>query len=542
MLAKRYSAHRIASFVVGALLACLAVPGSAGAHATLCVGPGHGCFETLQAAVDAAHDGSTIRIAPGTYRGGVVVARSVRLAGSGAGRTVIRGGGPVLTLGGTTSISDVTVTGGVTSVNPHSPGCGPDVPVCGPGYADATALGGGIEALPGSAVTLVRTVVTGNRAAPSHTVPSVKAVCPDGPCPASFGDAAGIDNWGTMRLIRSVVSDNRASGAQSQGGGIVSEAGATLALEHSIVAGNRVEAIAPYGRFANGGGIFIDGGGTLTVDHSAITGNRVSLANSIPHPYPKQDGGTDGGSAIGGGLFIADGASATIRHSQLDRNVVTVDAPLGEPFGDAAALCSCTGLPLTISDTSIEGNRLSVHVFSSDDNGPSGPAALDSGGPTTILRTRIAGNRATIAAPTGGAGILATIGFFSGGTEPVTITDSAVTSNRVAAFAPAGAATVQGAGITNAGSLVLDHATIRDNRGTARGQSGFAQGAGIWNGEIFGIPTAPPALRHSRVTGNVLTASPGLDVQGGGLFTVGFPPLLADSRIAGNLPDQCAGC
>ena len=539
MPAKRSSAP----MVLVALLAWLALPGSAAAHgSTLCVGPGHGCSRTLQAAVDAAHDGSTIRIAPGTYRGGVVVARSVRLAGSGAGRTVIRGGGPVLTLDGAISVSDLTVTGGVTSTNPRSPGCGPDVPACGPGYADATALGGGIEALPGSTVTLRRTVVAGNRAEPSHTVPSVKATCPDGPCPASFGDAAGIDNWGTMRLIRSVVRDNHAAGAQSQGGGIVSEAGASLALEHSLITHNRAEAIAPYGRFANGGGIFVDAGGTLTVDRSAITDNRASLANSIPHPYPQQDGGTDGGAVIGGGIFITDGAGATIRHSRIDGNQVTVDAPLGEPIGDAAALCSCTGLPLTITDTSIAGNRLMVHVLSSDDNAPSGPAALDSGGPTTILRTSIRDNEATIAAASGGAGTLGTIGFFSGGTEPVTIADSAVTANHVAAVAPSGAATVQGAGITNAGALVLDHALIHGNRGTASGQSGFAQGAGIWNGEIFGIPTAPPTLQHTRVTGNVLTATPGLDVRGGGLFTVGFPPLLTDSRLADNLPDQCAGC
>ena len=359
----------------------------------------------------------------------------------------------------------------------------------------------------------------------------MKAICPGGPCPASFGDAAGIDNWGTMRLVKSVVRDNHAAGAQSQGGGIVSEAGASLGLEHSVVAGNRAEAIAPYGRFANGGGIFVDAGGSLSVDHSAITGNRATLANSIPHPYPKQDGSADGAAVIGGGIFVSDGAGATIRHSRLDDNQVTVDAPLGEPIGDAAALCSCTGLPLTITDTSLARNRLTVNVLSSDDNAPSGPAALDSGGPTTVRHTSIRDNRATVAAATGGAGALGTIGFFSGGTEPVTITDSTVTANRVTALAPTGAATVQGTAITNAGPLVLDHATISDNRGTASGLTGLAQGAGIWNGEIFGIPTAAPTLRHTQVTGNVLIAGPGLDVRGGGLFTIGFPPLLSDSRV-----------
>jgi len=42
------------------------------------------------------------------------------------------------------------------------------------------------------------------------------------------------------------------------------------------------------------------------------------------------------------------------------------------------------------------------------------------------------------------------------------------------------------------------------------------------------------------VIGNTLRASPGLTVQGGGLFT-SFPVTLDHSRIAHNLPDQCAG-
>jgi hypothetical protein len=544
MATARVRAVSIGRTVEVAVVAGLVFAGSAAAHGrALCVAKSHHCFATLQAAVDAAHDGDTIRIAPGRYSGGVVVNSSVRLDGSGAGRTVIRGGGPVLTLGAAAiSISDLTVTGGVTSANPNSPGCGPDVPTCGPGYPGATALGGGIEARPGSTVTLLRTVVEGNRAMPDHTVPSVKAVCPTGACPASFGDAAGIDNWGTMRLINSVVRDNHAAGAQSNGGGIANEAGASLALQRSLVTGNSAEAIAPYGRFVSGGGIFVDAGGTLTIDHSAIVGNRASLANSIPHPYPQQDGGTDRANAIGGGIFVTDGASATIRHSRLNGNAVTVDAPLGEPFGDAAALCSCSGLPLVIADSSISGNRLTVDVLSTADGGPSGPAALDSGGPTTIERTRIVGNTATVTSPTGDAGSLGAIGFFSGGTVPVTITHSVIAFNRVAAVAPAGAATIQGAGITNAGPLVLSDSQVRGNRGSATGLTGFAQGGGIWNGEIFGIPTTSPTLQQTRVNGNVLRASPGLSVQGGGLFTTGFPSVLIDSEVTHNVPDQCVGC
>ena len=219
--------------------------------------------------------------------------------------------------------------------------------------------------------------------------------------------------------------------------------------------------------------------GSRSVYGPLAFGTSARSANSIPHPYPtQQDGARTRANAIGGGIFVTDGAAATIRHSRLDGNAVTVDAPLGEPFGDAAALCSCSGLPLMLADSSISGNRLTVDVLSSADSGPSGPAALDSGGPTTIERTSIIGNAATVTSPKGDAGVLGAIGFFSGGTVRVTISHSAVAFNRVAAVAPAGAATIQGAGITNAGPLVLNDVQIRHNRGTATGLTGFAQGGG----------------------------------------------------------------
>src|SRR6266567_7064182 len=104
--------------------------GGYSAHAAdgLCVGSKPGCFATIQAAVDAANDGDTITISPGTFAGGVAVDVSVDIRGAGAGATIIRGGGPVVTIGvegaavePTVSISGVTITGGVnTSVPDHA--------------------------------------------------------------------------------------------------------------------------------------------------------------------------------------------------------------------------------------------------------------------------------------------------------------------------------------------------------------------------------------------------------------------------------------
>jgi nitrous oxidase accessory protein NosD len=130
---------------VGIAVAAATAGTAAARGGQLCVGGPH-CFASIQAAVDAAQDGDTIRIAPGTYGGGIVVAKSVDLLGSGANATTISGGGHVVTIGSassspTVTLTGLTITGGHATDNPQSPNCAADVPSCGPGYADSTALG-----------------------------------------------------------------------------------------------------------------------------------------------------------------------------------------------------------------------------------------------------------------------------------------------------------------------------------------------------------------------------------------------------------------
>jgi hypothetical protein len=514
---------------------------------TLCVGGPH-CFATIQAAVNAAGAGETIRIGPGTFAGGVTIDRSVNLIGVAAAATRISGGGPVLTIGSTTAtptvtLSDLTITGGDTSTDPQAPRCGPDLTTCGPGYPGVTALGGGIEAFAGTNVTIRHSVIAGNRAVPDGSVPSVVATCPgDVPCRASFGDAAGIDDWGAMALIGTIVSGNQAAADQSDGGGIVVEAGASLALLESAVSRNSASAVPPVGRVVAGGGIYVDGGGALTVNRSSIDANTVSLANSIASPYPESSEGTDQENAEPAGVFLADGSSATIRNSTLDGNAITVNTPLGQAFGADAALCACGDVPLTIANSRIDGNTLTVNALSSDANGPSGPAAFEADANATITNTRIAGNETTVTAPTGDAAAVGAVGFFFGGTVTPTMTGSEVVDNRSTANAPEGAATVQGAGISNNGPLVLTSDRVSGNIGSANGESGSAQGGGVWNGLLFGGPTSPLTLQDTAVTHNTLTGGLPVSLQGAGIYTVGFPTTLSNSIVAANTPDQCDGC
>jgi hypothetical protein len=181
---------RLGVIVIVAAAALATAAGGESAQGDLCVGGPH-CYPTIQAALNAAHDGDTIRIGPGTFTGGVTILHSVTLAGVDAHASRISGGGPVVTIGSTTSaptvtIENLTITGGVTTTNPHAPECGLDVPVCGPGYPESTAIGGGIETFAGTTVTLRDSVVSGNRATPAQTTSSVKATCQNGPCPASM--------------------------------------------------------------------------------------------------------------------------------------------------------------------------------------------------------------------------------------------------------------------------------------------------------------------------------------------------------------------
>jgi hypothetical protein len=90
--------------------------------------------------------------------------------------------------------------------------------------------------------------------------------------------------------------------------------------------------------------------------------------------------------------------------------------------------------------------------------------------------------------------------------------------------------------------LTLRNTGVSGNTGNAIGPSGVARGGGIWNGSA---PDGPPLVRLTLVDGsithNTLTASAGVSVQGGGLFTL-FPVTLKNTAIAQNSPDQCSGC
>ena len=538
----------LTAFIAAAAL-LLAGGGTAAARSTdTCAGPGLHCYPTIQQAVNAAHDGDTVGVGPGTYPGGIIIVKSVSLVGAGVGLTTIRGGGPVVTIGSptaapTVTIAGLTITGGVATGNPHAPSCGPDVPTCGPGYSSATYIGGGIETFTGTTVTLLHTAVTRNRAVALSAVPSVRAVCPTGPCPASFGSAAGIDDWGTMKLVDTTVSDNYAAGDQSDAAGVAVEAGASLAISATTIEGNSANAVAPTGRFANGGGILLDQGSTFTSDNSVFRDNSVTLTTLIPHPYPTTVGtsDTDQANAVGGGLFIGSGATATIRNTRFDGDGSRVNAPNGGPIAADAAFCECADdATLDIENSTIDGNQTTASILTTADIGAQGPSAFELDGGGTIANTLIVGNSVTATASSGDVGALGAALFVSDTGTPL-MSHDVFGANVATANTTTGAASVQGGAIALDGPLTLNDDVVSGNRGYANGNGGFAQGGGIATG-VFGDPSTLSAT-NTLVTGNALFGSPGAALQGGGIYnSPGSVALLMHTLVFGNSPDQCEGC
>jgi hypothetical protein len=527
--------------LAGLLAVAAAAAGSREASAaTVTVCPSGCAFTQIGPAVAAASNGDTISIAAGTYTGGFSVNVSVKLAGAGASRTIISGGGPVITIGQifaasepTVSIDGVTITGGVTRSSPES------TPFT--GTEGVWAAGGGIEIPPnadssgGATVTITNSVITGNRVAPTETVPFGPPCPGGGNCPFAGAFGGGIDSWGTLSLANTTVSDNRVGSASglsllasdAEGAGIRSWL-SDLTISNSIVDGNQAAAAVPNGRFAGPGGIFF-GGGTLTITNSSVTNNSATLAAAFPSSVQL--------AAATGGIHIEFNAhAATISNSTISGNSATMTNSVGDATAFSAGLQADTGVVTLSNDVIADNSVSSTALGNANANGGVG----EIGG--TLNNDRLTGNTVDVSSATGNASGAAGATIFDGGT----ITNSLISNNHIHASAPAGSVDVRGGGLNLFGPTTLRNTTVSGNTVDGSGISGSARGGGIVDIAFPFGPDGPPggplALQNSNVTGNTLSGTAAILLQGGGIFAQNEPVTLTNSLISQNAPDQCVGC
>ena len=493
--------------LIALLLTLGAGAASAGARSPivlLCVGKKPGCYATIQAAVNAARNGDTIDVLPGTYAGGITIDKSLQLVGASAAVTVLSGGGPVVTIGDLTggtapavSISRVTITGGLTNGSEFGGTAiaGPGgVFIPGPDTGNATA----------ATVSISDSVITGNRSSPLTLIePTTPPGPPCGRRVCGFAGAGGIENAGVLTLTNTLVTDNVSGSTPTDpsvatdaaGGGVSNHPHATLTLRHCVVSGNRAAVSGAFAQFASGGAI--DAFGRLTVEDSQITGNSAEIDSSYP----------GGGTAAGGGIDVEQGATAMITRSIVSRNSVDVSDTAGGATVAGGGLDADGTLLMTRS--LVDHNRISSSV------------APGSGLPAVAL---------------GGA-------IENDGLGPATVRDSSISGNSASATSVGGFAAIGGGGVANLSSQVaLEQTLVVANTATAAGAVGFAGGGGIVNVVPPGATTPPQlSLADSAVTANQVSASGGITPAGGGIFT-DTRVTLERTVIVGNQPDQCVGC
>ena len=352
-----------------------------------------------------------------------------------------------------------------------------------------------------------------------------------------------IDNWGTLTLSNSTVSNNRVGTAtglsdvasDAEGAGIHSTIGA-LTISNSAISGNRASASAPNGRFADSGALFL-AGGTLTMSNSSVTNNSAMVAAAFP-------------SSVGVGVhagaihFSGNAQAATVSNTTISGNEATMTNSVGDSVAESAALhtdidVSVNEHLVTLSNDVIANNHVTSTTVGSSGNADGSSGAGEISG--TLSNVRVTGNTVDVRSATGSANGEGGATVFDGGS----ITNSLVSDSHVHVSAPGGSATLEGGGIFVAVSLTLRNSTVSGNTGDASGASGSARGGGIFDIAFpFGTdgpPGGPLVLQNSKLTENVLTA-PGLTPQGGGLYIQNEPLTSTNSVIANNVPDQCFGC
>lgn len=489
-----------------------------------------GCgFSEIAPAIATAKSGDTIRIASGTYTGGFTIDTSIKLLGAGAHVTIIRGGGPVVTIGSsgvsrepTVSIYGVTITGGITRSSPESKSMTGEVGVI--------ADGGGVEIAPGATVAIANSAITGNRVAPIRAVAD-GPTCPSGPCPHAQAAGGGIENSGKLTLTNTRVSDNRVGSAaglstlasDADGGGIEDLEGA-LTIVNSTIEGNQASATAPNGRFADSGAIEAVAG-VVTISNSSVMNNSATLAASWPDSVQT--------AAVAGGIHIEAGvSSAMISDTKIIGNSVSMTNTAGGTTAFSGGLH--TDGVFTLSNDVIADNSVHSAALGSTGNAEGDSGAGEMGG--TIRNTHFTGNTVTVSSANGDVNASAGAVIFAG-----TLTTSIVSDNHVSASSPNGTVTLIAGGLQSGGPLTLTHTSVSGNTAKAAGRSGTARGGGIFAALV---PNGPPpgrlTLVDSSVTNNALSGSPHITVRGGGLFAT-FKLTLTNSSISGNTPDDCSG-
>lgn len=369
----------------------------------------------LQAALDAAADGSTVALDPGSTctNGPFTLPAGISITLDGNGSTLDGGGASRLLVGndvGTTLIRSLTFRRGF-----------------------ASAAGGGVAIGGNSSPTFEDTQFVGNTSGAEGG--AVYIAAPTGGAAiefknSTFGDGTGsnantaleggaiaLDSARDVALVNVSVSGNIATGGAGGGLQAVLENGADISIKTSSFESNTSRGSAQVG----GGGASV---------RAATASSQVEI-DSSHFDENSVDGDAAATDAEGGGLQLSatagNAGNALIKRSTFNKNVVAPAGNLFSTFSTRGAGLASSGFRVAIDSSSFNKNQLPQEWGSGSSRGsalsilgcPSGGVDL-----TTISDAVVSGNY--------GAGVLlgsVFVGCTSVGQQRVEIRNATITAN-----------------------------------------------------------------------------------------------------------------
>lgn len=253
-------------------------------------------YPTIQAALDAAAPGDTIRIRPGTYAEQLSITKHVTIKGAGTSATTIRAPATLVEgPNGRTAI--ITVAGGAAARIS-------DVTVSGPGAGgcDVGSLGVGISVIQNARLDLFNARVRRIHDTPKHACGHNGQGIRVGDFPSGEVGQANI---------RNVIIDDYQAEAIA-----VFTPGSRARIDYNLIDANvrRNDVVNPIG-------VVIGDGAVGVVVHNIIRANRCTSAEIFCGPDPTSDFQSSG---ITNGPGAPPGAGTTIAHNWIAANDIGI--------------------------------------------------------------------------------------------------------------------------------------------------------------------------------------------------------------------------